>query len=190
MLLISRPAGVLANHKGALRRFRLSRLNVAAQFAADAGPICHPPRSVGPGATFSSDFNQAMDTEFFGYRAQATGSVRFLIISRAYAAIRQGQSLKMKCAAAPFFGSDIGDGLRKVPAMAVEVLSVVLALAIGLVLGFRQDDGTVLSRSLAVPLSIFDANLNDVRVVGYQVAFGDGEAAITGSHLDAVIGDA
>jgi hypothetical protein len=65
-----------------------------------------------------------------------------------------------------------------------------LALAIGLVLGFRQDDGTVLSRSLAVPLSIFDANLNDVRVVGYHVAFGDGEAAITGFHLDAVIGDA
>jgi hypothetical protein len=29
-----------------------------------------------------------------------------------------------------------------------------------------------------------------VRVVGYHVAFGDGEAAITGFHLDAVIGDA
>ena len=99
-------------------------------------------------------------------------------------------SLKMKCTAAPFFGSDIGDGLRKVPAVAVKVLSVVLALAIGLVLGLRQDDGTVLSRSIAVPLSIFDANLNDVRVVGYHVAFGDGEAAITGFHLDAVIGDA
>jgi len=96
----------------------------------------------------------------------------------------------MKCTAAPFFGSDIRDGLRKVPAVAVKVLSVVLALAIGLVLGFRQDDGTVLSRSLAVPLSTFDANLNDVRVVGYHVAFGDGEAAITGFHLDAVIGDA
>jgi len=95
----------------------------------------------------------------------------------------------MKCTAAPFFGSDIGDGLRKVPEVAVKVLSVVLALAIGLVLGFRQDDGTVLSRSLAVPFSIFDANLNDVRVVGYHVAFGDGEAAITGFHLNTVIGD-
>jgi hypothetical protein len=100
------------------------------------------------------------------------------------------ESLKMQCTAAPFFGSDIGDGLRKVPAVAVKVLSVVLALAIGLVLGFCQDDGTVLSRSLAVPLSIFDANLNDVRVVGYHVAFGDGEAAIGGFHLDAMIGDA
>lgn len=100
------------------------------------------------------------------------------------------ESLQMKCTVAPFFGSDIGDGLRKVPAVAVKVLSVVLALAIGLVLGFRQDDGTVLSRSLAVPLRIFDANLNDMRVVGYYVAFGDGEAAIAGFHLDAVIGDA
>ena len=103
---------------------------------------------------------------------------------------KEHQSLKMKCTAAPFFGSDIGDGLRKVPAVPIKVLSVVLALAIGLVLGFGQDDGTVLSRSLAVPLSIFDANLNDVRVVGYHAAFGDGEAAITGFHLDAVIGDA
>ena len=96
----------------------------------------------------------------------------------------------MKCTTAPFFGSDIGDGFGEVPAVAVKVLSVVLALAIGLVLGFRQDDGTILSRSLAVTLSIFDANLNDVRVVGYHVAFSDGEAAITGFHLDAVIGDA
>lgn len=95
----------------------------------------------------------------------------------------------MKCTAAPFFGSDIVDGLRKVPAVAVKVLSVVLALAIGLVLGFGQDDGTVLSRSLAVPPGIFDANLNDVRVVGDHVAFGDGEAAIAGFHLEAVIGD-
>ncbi len=96
----------------------------------------------------------------------------------------------MKCTAAPFFWSDVGDGLRKVPAVAEKVPSVVLALAIGLVLGLRQDDGTVLSRSLAVTLSIFDAHLNDVRVVGYHVAFGDGEAAIAGLHLDAVIGDA
>jgi len=95
---------------------------------------------------------------------------------------------KMKCTAAPIFGGDIGDGLRKVPAVTIKVLSVVLALAIGLVLGFRQDDGTVLSCSLAVTLRIFDANLNDVRVVGYHVAFGDGETAITGFHLDAVIG--
>jgi len=96
----------------------------------------------------------------------------------------------MKCTTAPFFGSDIGDGFGEVPAVAVKVLSVVLALAIGLVLGFRQDDGTILSRSLAVTLSIFDANLNDVRVVRRHTSFGDGEAALAGLHLDAVIGDA
>ena len=96
----------------------------------------------------------------------------------------------MKCTVAPFFGSDISDGLRKVPAVAAKVLSVVLALAIRLVLGFRQDDGPVPSRSLAMSLSIFDANLNHVRVVGHRIAFGDGEAAIAGFHLDAVIGDA
>ena len=41
-----------------------------------------------------------------------------------------------------------------------------------------------------VPLSIFDANLDDVGVVGYNLAFGDGDAAFTGFHLDAVISDA
>lgn len=100
------------------------------------------------------------------------------------------ESFKMKCTTAPFFGSDIGDGLREVPAVAAKVLRVVLALAIGLVFGFCQDGGTILSRSLAVPLGIFDANLNNVRVVGYRAAFGDGEAAVPHSHLDAVICDA
>ena len=71
-----------------------------------------------------------------------------------------------------------------------KVLSVILAFSIGLVLRFSQDDGTVLSRTLAVTLSIFDANLNDVRIIGYNLAFGDGEAAVAGLHLDAVIGDA
>jgi hypothetical protein len=96
----------------------------------------------------------------------------------------------MKFTATPFFGSDIGDGLRKIPAVTVKVLSVVLALAIRLVLGFRQNDHTVPSRSVAMPLGIFDANLDDVRVVGYHVVFCDGEAAIAGFHLDAVIADA
>jgi len=100
------------------------------------------------------------------------------------------ESLKMECSAAPFLGSDISDGLCKVPTVAVKVLSVVLPFSIGLLLGFRQDDGAVLSRSLAVTLGIFDANLNDVRVVGYHVAFGDGNAAIASFHLDAVVGNA
>src|SRR5215469_7961546 len=68
-------------------------------------------------------------------------------------------SLKMKCTTAPFFGSDIADGFGEVPAMAVKVLSVVLALAIRLVLRFSQDDGSVQAGALAVTPSIFDANL-------------------------------
>ena len=55
---------------------------------------------------------------------------------------------------------------------------------------FSQDDGTVPPRPLAVTLSIFDTNLNDVRIVGYHIPFGDGEAAVSGFHLDAVVGDA
>ena len=31
---------------------------------------------------------------------------------------------------------------------------------------------------------------NDVRIVGYHFALGDGEATVAGFHLDAVIGDA
>ena len=96
----------------------------------------------------------------------------------------------MKCTTAPFFGSDIGDGFGEVPVVAVKVLSIVLALAIGLLLRFGQDDGSVLSRALAVALSIFDANLDDVLIVRRHISFGDGKAALTGIHLDAVIGDA
>lgn len=96
----------------------------------------------------------------------------------------------MKCTAAPFLGGDIGDGRGEVPAVAVKVLSVVLTLAIGLVLGFCQDYGTILSGVLAVSLGIFNAHLHNVRVVGYHVAFGDGEAAIPCFHLNSVISDA
>jgi len=40
----------------------------------------------------------------------------------ALAQILSRPSLQMKLAAAPIFGSDIGDGFGKVPAVAVEVL--------------------------------------------------------------------
>jgi hypothetical protein len=65
-----------------------------------------------------------------------------------------------------------------------------LALAIGLIFRLRQDGGSVLPRALAVPRGIFDTNLNQVRIVGRRISFGDGEAALTRFHLDAVIGDA
>src|SRR5215470_5318866 len=96
----------------------------------------------------------------------------------------------MKSTTTPFFGSDIGDGFSEIPAMAVKVLSIVLALAIGLLLRWGQDAGSVLPRALAVILSIFNANLNDMRIVGRHISFGDGEAALAGLHLDTVIGDA
>ena len=96
----------------------------------------------------------------------------------------------MECTVTPVFGSDIGDGFGKVPAVAVKVLSVVLALAIGLILRFGQNDGSILPCAFAVTVGIFDPNLNDVRIVGRHISFGDGETALAGFHLDAVIGDA
>ncbi|MBI3478103.1 MAG: hypothetical protein HY010_20410 [Acidobacteria bacterium] len=96
----------------------------------------------------------------------------------------------MKFTPAPFFGSDIGDSLRKVPAVTIKILRVVLALAIGVVYGLGQYDRSVLSRALAVTLGIFDANLNHVRVVGNRAAFRDSDATVPHLHLDAVIGDA
>ena len=96
----------------------------------------------------------------------------------------------MKGTAAPFLGCDIGYGFGEVPAMTVKVLSVVLALTVGLILGLSQDDGTVPPCALAVTSNIFDANLDDMRIVGHYVAFSDGEAALTGHHLDTMIPDA
>ena len=96
----------------------------------------------------------------------------------------------MKFSATPFLGRDVGDGFSEVPAVTVKILDVVLSLAVRMILGFTQDDGAVLPRSLAVTLGIFSANLNVLRVVGRRLAFGDSEAAIASSHLYAVIGDA
>ena len=116
--------------------------------------------------------------------------LRNLVVSGHYKQDSEIESLKVKCTAAPIFWSDIGDGFGEVPTVAVKVLSIVLPLAIEMVLGFGQDGGTIVPRALAVAFSIFDANLNDMRMIGHHVAFGDGKAAITGLHLDAVIGNA
>ena len=101
--------------------------------------------------------------------------------------IRLADSLKMKGTAAPFLGSDVCSGFGEVPPVTVKVLSIVLALTIGLIQGLTQDDGTVPPCALAVTSSIFDTNLNDVRMVGHYAAFSDGKAAFAGLHLDAVI---
>ena len=68
----------------------------------------------------------------------------------------------MKRTAAPFLRSDVGDSFGEVPAMATKILSVVLALAVGLALRLGQDDGSVLPRALAVRLGILDPDLNDM----------------------------
>lgn len=99
-------------------------------------------------------------------------------------------SFQMKYPTAPFLGCDIRDRFGEVPAVAVEIFSIVLTLTIGLIPGFSQDSGAVLARALAMSVSIVDANLNDVRSVGRHISFRDGEAALTRFHLDAVVGDA
>jgi hypothetical protein len=96
----------------------------------------------------------------------------------------------MKCAAAPFLGSNIGDGFGEVPVVAMKILSVVLALAIGLVLGFAQNNRTIPPRAIAMSVGIFNPNLNDVRVVGCHTAFRYRKAALSSVHLDTVIRNA
>jgi hypothetical protein len=96
---------------------------------------------------------------------------------------------QMEGTTAPLFGGDISDGFGKVPAVTMKILGIVLALAIGMFLRFRQDDGPILSRALAVTLRIFDADLNHLRIVGRDVPFGDREAALAGLHLNSVIRD-
>jgi hypothetical protein len=101
-----------------------------------------------------------------------------------------GASFQMKRPATPLFGSDIGNGFREVPSVSVKILSIVLAFAVGVLLGFTQDGGSIVPRAIAVAGGILDANLNGVRTVRRHVSFGDGEAALAGLHLDAVIGNA
>jgi len=96
----------------------------------------------------------------------------------------------MKRTVAPFLRSDIFHRFGEVPTVAVKILSVVLALTIGVVLGFSQDVGAVLSRPLAMSLGTFDTNLDDVRIVRYNVAFRNGYAAVPSFHLNAMICDA
>jgi len=99
-------------------------------------------------------------------------------------------SLQMKCATAPFFRSDIGDGFGEVPAVAMKILSIILTLAVGVLLRFGQNDRAILSRALTVSFGVIDANLNDVGTIGYHLAFRDGEATLAGFHLNAVVRDA
>ena len=68
---------------------------------------------------------------------------------------------------------NIGDGLGEVPTMTGEVLGVVLALAVYMIGRFREDMGAMLAGSFTVSKGIFDADLDDVGVIGCDVAFGN-----------------
>src|SRR5215813_9372008 len=96
----------------------------------------------------------------------------------------------MKLPTTPLFGSDVCEGFGEVPAMAVKVLSIVLALSIGVIFRFAQDDSPVVPRTFAMANGIFDTHLNALGMVGRDIALGDGEAALPRFHLDAVIGNA
>jgi hypothetical protein len=72
------------------------------------------------------------------------------------------RSLEMKRTAAPFLWRDVGERLREVPAVAMEVLGVVLALAVGLIGRLGQDDRAVLPRTLAVTFGVLNPDLDDV----------------------------
>src|SRR3974390_3891296 len=96
----------------------------------------------------------------------------------------------MKCTATPFFGSDIGNGFGEVPAVAVKVLGIVLTLAIRLILGFTQDDGSVLPSAFAMIIDMFDTNLNALRIVGRFIPFSNGEATLARFPLEPGIANA
>jgi hypothetical protein len=74
--------------------------------------------------------------------------------------------------------------------MPEEILGVVLALAIHVVSGFGQNERTILARAFAVGSHIFDSNLGHVRMFWQHIALGDGEAALAGTHLNSMVGDA
>ncbi len=96
-------------------------------------------------------------------------------------------SLEVKFTPAPVFGSDIRDGFGEVPAVAIKIQGIVLALAIGMVRWIAQDNSAIFSRAFAVTFRILDADLDVLRVVWRDLTFRDGKAAISGFHLNAVI---
>src|SRR5215475_203608 len=92
--------------------------------------------------------------------------------------------------ATPFEWVNVGDRLSEIPAMAEEVLHVVLALAVHMIGRFGEDDSTVLAGAGTVAVGILNADLRDMGVLGDDDAFGNGEASLAGSHLNAMVGDA
>lgn len=92
--------------------------------------------------------------------------------------------------AAPRFRGYVGEGFGEVPTMTEEVLRIILALSIHMIRRFGEDDGAIVSSAFAMSMRIFDTNLSGVRMLRMNAAFGDGETTLTGSHLNAMVGDA
>src|SRR5262249_51940125 len=91
--------------------------------------------------------------------------------------------------AAPAFRVHVADRFGEIPSVAVEVLRVVLALAIGMLDRPSENGCASLASTLAMGEGIFDADLDETRLVGRIVALADRQAPFTGAHLDAVIAD-
>lgn len=91
--------------------------------------------------------------------------------------------------AAPTLWLNIRYRFSEIPSVSIEILCVVLALAISVLLRLRKDVGAGQPRALTVSQRVVDPYLNDARMVRRHTALGDGEAALAGAHLDAMIRD-
>src|ERR1700731_3470216 len=92
--------------------------------------------------------------------------------------------------AAPALRFYVRDRLSEVPPMAVKVLCIVLTLTKHLIRRLREYLGACLARSLAVTQRVHNTHLHDDRTVGNDVTLADRKAALSGAHLNSVIGNA
>jgi hypothetical protein len=91
---------------------------------------------------------------------------------------------------APLLGSYIGDRLGKGPAMAREVLGIVLTLPVRVVDRTREDAGASLPRSLAVTRRISHAHHNQVPAIRRHLPIRHHQASVARLKLDAVVANA
>src|SRR4029077_6578359 len=79
--------------------------------------------------------------------------------------------------------------LSEVPPMAVKVLCIVLTLTKHVIRRLREDLGACLSRSLEVTQRVLNSHLHDDGMVGNDHALADRKTALSGAHLNSVIGN-
>jgi hypothetical protein len=73
--------------------------------------------------------------------------------------------------------------------MAEEVFRVVLTLTIHVIDRLGQDFGACLSSARAMRVHVLHTHLHKGRIVGNNFSLADRKAALTGAHLDSVIGN-